>query len=246
VAIDPGSHSTESAAGTMVCPKCGHVQEQRPDCLKCGIVFSKYYALFPDRKSPDDADSAESPDSQSLPEQDSRMLIADLQRQVREISIRFTELEFEKAERIQIRTDLKNMEQQLQSDAERVIARLEQCEKRLEQASGSKSQHEREVLLPSLLTRLERLEDRLGSLDHISRQINSLEDKNEDFLQQIAELQSQLTILRDEVTETKRQAEEADQGREIDGSRTPLEDDVHAIRKYLDEFRRILSQQPTR
>jgi chromosome segregation ATPase len=230
----------------MVCPKCGHVQEQRPDCLKCGIVFSKYYdALFPDSKS-SDGDGAESSNSQSIPGQDGKSSIADLRMQMREISLRFTELEFEKAERIQIRTDLKNLEQRLQSDVERIAARLEQCEKRLEQASGSKSQHEREVLLPSLLTRLERLEDRLGSLDHISRQINSLEDKNEDFLQQIAELQSQLTILRDEVTETKRQAEEADQGREIDGSRTPLEDDVHAIRKYLDEFRRILSQQPTR
>ncbi len=229
----------------MVCPKCGHVQEKRPDCLKCGVVFSKYYALFPNRKS-SEADSVEDPALPGMTDQESNSLIADLQMQVREMSTRFSDLEFEKAERTRMRTDLKNIEQQIQSDREQVSARLEQFEKRLEQNLGGESRQEREVLLPSLLTRLEKLEDRLESLDNLTRQINDLTDKTGAHAQQVAEIQNQLSVLRDEVLEMKYQVGQAEGASESNGAKTPLENDVHAIRKYLDEFRRILSNQQNR
>lgn len=35
-------NASKSAVGRMTCPSCGHEQERAPDCVKCGIIISKY------------------------------------------------------------------------------------------------------------------------------------------------------------------------------------------------------------
>ena len=73
----------------MICPKCGFDQEERLDCKECGIVFSKYNALFT------------ASESSGTPEEEVSLKseIQDLQIQVRELSSRLIDVDFEKAER---------------------------------------------------------------------------------------------------------------------------------------------------
>jgi len=115
------------ATGSINCPKCGHAQEERLDCRKCGVVFSKYYALHPPGRL-DIAGVAEESSVKKPSEPDQATVISDLQQQVRELSARFAEIEFEKAERSQLRTDLKNLDRRLQDMLDRMALQLEQFE----------------------------------------------------------------------------------------------------------------------
>jgi hypothetical protein len=94
----------------MICPKCGFEQEERLDCKECGIVFSKYQALFPpaDEAGPADEDPQMKSEFHTL------------QIQVRELSSRMREAEFEKAERKKLRADLKELEERIQHNQEQV------------------------------------------------------------------------------------------------------------------------------
>jgi DNA repair exonuclease SbcCD ATPase subunit len=244
VTIEQALHNNEPATGLMACPKCGHEQEERPDCLKCGVVFSKYYALFPSSKSPM-AKSIEEPTARQQSEQERRAVVSDLQLQVREISARMAEVEFEKAERNQLRTELKNLEQFVQTNLEQITGRMERCEKRNGEQPASKVQQEIEDHFPPLLKRLERAEDRLERLDHISSQINDLNDKSGAGFQQLSKLQIQYSALREEFAAIRNRLEQVYEAQRNEEPRTPLEEDVHAIRRNLDEFRQILSKDST-
>jgi chromosome segregation ATPase len=225
----------------MTCPKCGHEQEERLDCLKCGVVFSKYYALFPSSKSPSEK-GFEDPMAQEQSEQERRVAISDLQLQLREIYVRIAEVEFEKAERNQLRTQLKNLEQHFQANLEQIAIQLEQVEKRLAEPSVSAFQQEIEVYFPRLLKRLEQVEGRLGELKDIGSQINALNEKNEAGSKQLSMLQNQHSALREEFSAIKSQLEQVCEAQRKKEPSTPLEIDVHAIRKHLDELREMLGK----
>ncbi len=223
----------------MICPKCGYAQETRLDCRKCGVVFSKYYALFPSSKGAG-SDGAEEPIVQA-PSED--RTLADLQLQVRELSGRFSNLEFEKAERNQLRIDLRNLESQVQTNLENMATRLQQAEKRFAEELVPKSElaePEISVQLAAIMERVGQLEDQLRNLDHISGQVSDLEEKNGNNSQLMLELQAQHSAIREEVSEVKSQIELVRQAHENQEPPTPLEDDVHAIRKNLDELRQFL------
>jgi hypothetical protein len=136
-------------------------------------------------------------------EQVHRAVIADLQLQIQEISSRVAEVDIEKAERVQLRADLKNLEHQLQVNIELMAARLEQCEKRFSEPMASTSEREADSHLPALLERLNRLEDRLGKVDLISKQISNLEEDGKIESKQLSTLQDQYSLLRKEVVEIK-------------------------------------------
>jgi archaellum component FlaC len=235
--MESAPYGTESTAGMMVCPKCGFEQDERQECLKCGIVFSKYYALFPSGKEVD----AEIPDdgaTQDTGNQDHKAMIADLQRQIREIDSRFSEVDFEKAERNRLRADLKDLELQLQANMDQMVERFEQCNAQ----SPSPVQEEEDSGLHGLLDRLDQIEEQLESAGNISRQINDLEDKQAPLLQRVTALEKQYSNVLEEVAKIKSKLEQIREAQEAAEPRTPIEDDVHAIRKYLDEFRQLLSQ----
>ncbi len=228
------------ATGSINCPKCGHAQEERLDCRKCGVVFSKYYALYPSSRQ-DTANGADESSVKKPPELDQAAAISDLQQQVRELSARFADIEFEKAERGQLRADLKNLDHRLQDMLDRMALQLEQFEKRFKESPVQGPKQESGVHLPALLERLKQLEEKLQSLGQITSQTSSLDEKTAAISQLISELQGQHSALREQVVEMKSQLELVRQAERTGESKTPLEDDVHAIRKNLDELRQLIS-----
>lgn len=88
----------------MNCPKCGHEQEERLDCKKCGVVFTKFYALFPQQGA-----TTQPVDNTEV------MELTEISRLIRDLSRRFNEFEFERAERSRLRGDLRILDQKVES-----------------------------------------------------------------------------------------------------------------------------------
>lgn len=113
----------------MNCPKCGYEQEERLECLKCGIVFSKYTALYrPDRlQGPEEAGGIQ---ARAVPDEESDFGLMELRQALRDVSRRFGEIEFERAQRHQLRAEIRNLEQKLQEELSGLAARFDDAEKR--------------------------------------------------------------------------------------------------------------------
>jgi hypothetical protein len=235
VEIESALQNSGSVAGSMNCPKCGFTQEKRLDCKKCGIVFSKYYALFPTGHFADSA-PVEPPKAQEISRQDIQATLSELQAQVQLLSNRFSQVEFEKAERSQLRLDLKNLERQL-------FENLERMESRLENPPTPEAQQETiDPRLPEILERVELAEAKLGSVDFAGQYMIELSEKSEANISEIADLKRQIALLREDFGKINSQLEILTQAQEVEEPRTPLEEDVHIIRKNLDEFRAFLSK----
>jgi len=125
-----------------------------------------------------------------------------------------------------------------------MAARLQQVEKRFAEESVPKSElaePELSVQLAAIMERVGQMEDQLQNLDHISGQISDLEEKNGNNSQMIFELQAKYSAICEEVSEVRSQLELVRQAHENQEPPTPIEDDVHAIRKNLDELRQFLN-----
>lgn len=219
----------------MNCPKCGYAQEQRLDCKKCGVVFSKYLALFRSAR-PAEGMPATDAGAPEPPDHDIRLAFAELQATVKALHSRFAEIEFEKAERNQLRTDLKNLERQLHENAAQLGSRLEQCEQRPDKPSVPQIHHEAlDFEIPAIHDRLENVEDRMRGLELAGQYITEMREKQEACLSRASELESQIADLRGEIADIRGalQAQEP---------RTPLEEDVHVIRKNLEDLRQLLNR----
>ena len=115
------------------CPKCGFLQEERIDCRKCGVVFSKYLALRgqnpampPDVPAPQNNFNA-SPEGS--PEEPPELL--EIRRFLKDVQQRFNELEFERAERRRIGGELRSLEARLEENLDRISALEEGMEQSL-------------------------------------------------------------------------------------------------------------------
>jgi DNA repair ATPase RecN len=95
---------------------------------------------------------------------------------------------------------------------------------------------------PSLLRRLEQVEGGFGRLEHIDNQINDLNEKGEARLLQLSELEVKYSTLIEEFAAIRGRLEQIYEAQKNEEPRTPLEEDVHAIRRNLEEFRQILSK----
>ena len=235
VDMESALQNSGSVTGSMNCPKCGFAQEKRLDCKKCGIVFSKYYALFPTGNFADSI-PVEAPTAQELSRQDIQATLSELQAQVQVLTTRFSQVEFEKAERNQLRLDFKNLERQL-------LENLERMENRLESPLIPEAQQETlDPRLPEILERVEQAEAKLGSVDFAGQYMVELSEKSEASVSEIADLKQQISLLREDFGKINSQLEIIAQAQKVEEPRTPLEEDVHTIRKNLDEFRAFLSK----
>jgi chromosome segregation ATPase len=108
---------------TVNCPKCGFEQEQRLDCRKCGIIFSKYLAL---QSEPSGAASPSAPAENGAPVE-----ILELRQGIRDLTRKFSEVEFERVERGQLKSDLRVLEKKVQTSLDQLSYRLEELEKLL-------------------------------------------------------------------------------------------------------------------
>ena len=229
-----------SPSSSLLCPKCGLEQEERLDCKRCGVIFSKFYALYSSNGSGAFGEE-ENPATPRPSDRDPRMAIADLQLQIRELNARFADAEFEKAERNQIRSDLKNLERQLREILEQMEARLDQCEQRIECASLPKAQLESlNFNFSSIMERLERLEARLENLEPSETRSDDLWEEENDNSRLLLELHGQISTLSAEVSGIKSRLDAGRPAQDPEEPRTALEDDVRAIRGNLDDLRQLL------
>ncbi len=160
---------------SLICPKCGYEQEERLDCLKCGIVFSKFYTIHPSDK-PVRPEAAEPSQTVHLaPEDNFSFDLAEMRQQVKELHRRLNEVEFERAERGQIRAELRNLERRFQSGIEELTSRFDTLEKLTNEppapppvpAQQDYSQLKNdlyETLLLPLAQRVNQVEDRLEKI----------------------------------------------------------------------------------
>jgi len=233
MATEPVPSKQGNQKETTTCPKCGFAQEDRLDCRKCGVVFSKYYALNPSLKNTAPTNGT-SVNAQPPVDQDSKTAIADLQAQIKEISGRFAEVEFEKAERNQIRTDLKNLEQQLAEKINILIAQIEQSEKNLAQygTSSNESKHDAEPQMPALLERLEEIEGKLIG----KASLESLDEAQSSNVSEIKDVKDQIGVVSGQILEMRNQLDLLLKKQEALEPRTPIEEDVRAIRTYMEKL----------
>ena len=206
----------------MNCPKCGFAQEQRPDCKKCGVVFSKYYALYPSKRPPM-PNGSEEPIEKELLEREHGNAIADLQQEIRELNARFDEMESEKAERNRLRADVESLQTLLRESLDLTSSRLDEFDKHLSNSPGA----------------------RLETMDGDGKDGNQSSRPGENAAgnsQLISELQNQLVELREQVREMQCLLEQLQQNRINEEPRGMLGHDVHAIRENLDQLFTLINK----
>jgi chromosome segregation ATPase len=218
----------------MICPKCGFEQEERLDCKECGIVFSKYNALFTSSESSDTSEEEVLAKSE----------IQDLQIQVRELSSRLIDVDFEKAERKKIRSELTELNKQMQQNQTEIETRMRKIEEKLEKSfRESTSQITPEFMenLPKSEEIEQKASELTENLNRANDQLTSLWKKTDKNSDQITELCDQVMSLQNEILETRNQLESMEKNQVDEEPKTIYEDDVKAIRKNLDELGQFIS-----
>lgn len=218
----------------MNCPKCGLEQEERLDCKECGIVFSKYNALFqsPPSKNPNEEENA------------NNFSLQELQIKIKELSSQSINIEFEKAERKKLRADVKYLEEYILQGREELEARIRQIENSLRNSTAGPepeiSPGIREILKKSGETE-QKTAEITDNLNRSIDQLTSLWEKTGQNSFRITELNGQLAALRNEMLEMKGRLETLHRNQTDIEPKTIFEDEVKAIRQNLEELGRFIS-----
>jgi chromosome segregation ATPase len=218
----------------MNCPKCGHEQEERLDCKECGIIFSKYNALFQSPEQPE----ATKEDTLTKNE------FQELQIQVRDLSSRLIEAEFEKAERKKLRADLNTLEDQAQQDQMQIKDRLQLIEDRLDRYFNEPESQITPDILKNLPTpeEIEQKNAQLSDcLNNTIDQCTHLWEKTGQNSYQISELRDQVASLRGDILALKSHLENLQKSQAEEEPKTIMDDDIKAIRRNLDELGQFIS-----
>jgi hypothetical protein len=197
------------------CPKCGYEQDTRLDCLKCGIVFSKYSARNGDRAATSILSEFQQP---GTGEDTSPVTLLELRQELRDLAHRFHEVEFERAERGQLRTEVHNLDRRIESAAEQASIRLDSLEKRENEPPP----------LPLPL--------HLGDQPDLQGEIQRL--MIEPLMEKLAQIDARVQKLEESVNLLTHPPEDGQ-------DRQPLEADVHEIRRSLDQIRLFVTRLST-
>jgi chromosome segregation ATPase len=220
---------------TLICPKCGYEQEERLDCLKCGIVFSKFHALHIAERVP----QAETPEAPPIPltlsDDASSFDLAELRQQVRDLSRQLTAVEFERVERSQLRTDLRTLDKKVQSALDGLTQRLETLE-RLANEPPAPIQPDRAELVQELKdTHLDLIHQRLdlieGKLEKLAG--NSEPQTDPWVLESLGKLDQRIGSLEEKVRGMSVAAPPAD----LSGALEDLQNSLQALKAELDALR---------
>jgi chromosome segregation ATPase len=150
---------------TIKCPKCGYLQEESEDCVRCGIIFAKYYALHtPERAIPQEGQDP-GPAPYSVPAETLAAEVSELRQNLRDVARRLNDMDFERAERSVLRGETKALEQRLNESLAGLSGRVQTLEGRdpgLELEQLKEELWEKE--LGPFMDRLDRLEEGLDKL----------------------------------------------------------------------------------
>jgi len=168
---------------TSKCPKCGYMQEERPDCVRCGVVFSKYYALYPPAGQPEGQEDMTmayppAPETQAAE-------LSEIRQALREVMRRLNDVEFERAERNLLRAETKALEQKYQELFDQLSKRVQALENSKPDESSDKLHQE--LLGKELVDIAEHLERTDGRLDGILAELEGQSARLSDQAHAVAE-----------------------------------------------------------
>ena len=150
---------------TMKCPKCGHSQEERLDCVRCGIVFAKYYAMYPQGKDMPIEGQEAIVSSYAAPADTLLAEVSELRQGVREVASRLSDVEFDRAERSLLRGEVKSVEQRVTELVEDLRNRLQALEDRIPEPDQAETQPEASgIAIEELAERLGKVEEQLDRI----------------------------------------------------------------------------------
>ncbi len=187
---------------TLKCPKCGYLQEERPDCVRCGIVFSKYVALYSPEKSGvvDEQDVAHA--AYPCPPEMPAAELSEIRQALRDVMRRLSDVEFERAERNLLRGEIKSLDQKWQQLFEDLKDRLQAFENSHPGSSLGQLQNElrEKELVPFMEASDGRFQEVAVRLKDLGSQVTSqayaaaerlrgLEGKIEGFAARVSELE---------------------------------------------------------
>ena len=231
---------------TVDCPKCGFTQEERLDCRKCGIVFSKYYALYPNGPQGEDEtgeNAAAEDQKRVIADATTSAELAQLHQSLRELQRRFNEIEFERAERVRLSGEIQTLDQKTDGLLQQISDRTAALQQRLDEKSDLPERDELARLRDDIrseisalrgeihATNLDPIEDRIRELesrnDHI--QTTSVPSKDPELLRRVDELGDRLQQL--ETSDTPQQPNGEGNGNLLDSVKIIQE--IEALRSSL-------------